>query len=279
MHQLHVYGTGGVYVNPNINRIYADSMQAGTFYGALSGNASTASHATKVQSNNTNSGTTMYINGTPTLGTGSKDLYHSNEFYFTPSNGYLYATRFVGYLQGNISGSSTSCSGNSATASSASSASVASTVTTNYSNTNANYYINGTTGVVTGNKSLYHTNAVYFNASNDYLYAVDVVATSDERLKDRVGPIENALDKVNTLDGFLYTWNDNYTGSDESVQVGVSAQQVEKVLPEAVDELETGYKGVSYGKLVPLLIEAMKELTQENKLIRSELENLKSINT
>jgi hypothetical protein len=106
-----------------------------------------------------------------------------------------------------------------------------------------------------------------------------MVATSDERLKDRVGPIENALDKVNTLDGFLYTWNDNYTGTDESVQVGVSAQQVEKVLPEAVDELETGYKGVSYGKLVPLLIEAMKELTQENKLIRSELENLKSINT
>jgi hypothetical protein len=214
----------------------------------------------------------MYINGTPTLGTASKDLYHSNEFYFTPSNGYLYATRFVGYLQGNISGSSTSCSGNAATASSAS---VASTVSINYNNnSNGNYHM-----LWGSSTSVYATAGVYVNPLYNVIYATDMVATSDERLKDRVGPIENALDKVNTLDGFLYTWNDNYTGTDESVQVGVSAQQVEKVLPEAVDELETGYKGVSYGKLVPLLIEAMKELTQENKLIRSELENLKSINT
>ena len=253
-----------------------NAVSATRFYGAVTGavtgNASTASHATKVQSTLSNSSTTMYINGTPTLGTASKDLYHSNEFYFTPSNGYLYATRFVGYLQGNISGTAavaSACSGNSA------SASVASTVSINYNNnSNSTYQMLWGSG-----NSVYGTAGVYVNPLYNVIYATDMVATSDERLKDRVGPIENALDKVNTLDGFLYTWNDNYTGTDESVQVGVSAQQVEKVLPEAVDELETGYKGVSYGKLVPLLIEAMKELTQENKLIRSELENLKSINT
>ena len=87
------------------------------------------------------------------------------------------------------------------------------------------------------------------------------------------------MDKVCAIDGFLYKWNDKYTGKDDTVQVGVSAQDVEKVLPEAVDELETGYKGVKYDKLVPLLIEAIKELREENINLRSDIEDLKSINS
>ena len=55
------------------------------------------------------------------------------------------------------------------------------------------------------------------------------------------------------------------------MQVGVSAQEVEKVLPEAVIEKEDGYKGVKYDKLVPLLIESIKEL-------KAEIEELKGIN-
>ena len=79
-------------------------LSAVTFSGALSGNASSASHATKVQSTYTNAGTTMYINGTPTLGTASKDMYHTNAIYMTPSNDYLYAARFVGPLTGAVTG-------------------------------------------------------------------------------------------------------------------------------------------------------------------------------
>ena len=79
-------------------------LSAVTFSGALSGNASSASHATKVQSTYTNSGTAMYINGTSVLGTASKDMYHTNAIYMTPSNDYLYAARFVGPLTGAVTG-------------------------------------------------------------------------------------------------------------------------------------------------------------------------------
>ena len=93
------------------------------------------------------------------------------------------------------------------------------------------------------------------------------------RLKDKVGDIDNALDKVCSIDGFLYTWNDKAQSEDkETVQVGVSAQQVQEVLPEAVSEGEEGYLVVKYDKLVPLLIESIKEL-------KSEIEELKRINS
>jgi len=92
-------------------------------------------------------------------------------------------------------------------------------------------------------------------------------AASDDTLKtDRV-TIENALDKVLSLNGFTFTWNDKAEklGFVKGVtQVGVSAQEVQKVLPEAVktEELEgEEILVVKYEKLVPLLIEAIKELS------------------
>jgi len=107
----------------------------------------------------------------------------------------------------------------------------------------------------------------------------DVVAyySSDKRLKDNIKPIENSLDKVNKLTGYEFDWNDKqdiYEGHD----IGVIAQEVEEVAPEIVETRESGYKAIKYEKLTALLINAVKELTEENKQIRLELENLKSIN-
>ena len=101
----------------------------------------------------------------------------------------------------------------------------------------------------------------------------DVVAfySSDERLKDNITPIENSLEKVGQLKGYEFDWNDNqevYEGHD----VGVIAQEVEKVVPEIVETRKhDGYKAVKYEKLVPLLINAINEL-------KAEIEELKSIN-
>ena len=118
----------------------------------------------------------------------------------------------------------------------------------------------------------YHTGGITLNASSNIVNATDFIASSDERLKTKVGTLDNALDKVCSIDGFLYTWNDKAQSKDkETVQVGVSAQQVQEVLPEAVAEGEEGYLGVKYDKLVPLLIESIKEL-------KAEIEELKSIN-
>jgi hypothetical protein len=97
----------------------------------------------------------------------------------------------------------------------------------------------------------------------------DITAfASDERLKENIQPLENALDKVLALNGFTYNFNEigQSLGFDGSVRcVGVSAQEVQKVLPEAVKPApaDENYITVQYEKLVPLLIEAIKELKAE----------------
>ena len=103
-----------------------------------------------------------------------------------------------------------------------------------------------------------------------------IAAYSDERLKDFDGKIEGALDKVMSLNGYYYTENAvaKSLGLDnDERQIGVSAQEVMAVLPEVVCDApinnsedapeDADYKTVKYEKLVPLLIEAIKELKEE----------------
>lgn len=102
--------------------------------------------------------------------------------------------------------------------------------------------------------------------------------SSDERLKNFKGKIENALDKVQKLNGYYYEWNDTAKGIDadafkDNVEIGVNAQEVMEVMPEVVTtapivdihNLDTDYKTVYYDKLVPLLIESVKELKNRNE--------------
>jgi len=104
----------------------------------------------------------------------------------------------------------------------------------------------------------------------------DVIAfnSSDERYKDNIQPISEPLWKLNQIGGYTFNWNDNqdvYEGHD----VGVIAQEVHKVLPEVVGEKSDGYLGVKYEKIVPLLIESVKELTKKTKKLERELKKLK----
>ena len=106
---------------------------------------------------------------------------------------------------------------------------------------------------------------------------------SDERLKDFSGKIDGALDKVMSLNGYYYTGNEvakSLGFSDTERQVGVSAQEVEAIMPEVVHAApindaegspeDADYKTVQYEKLVPLLIEAIKELKQEINTLRGD---------
>jgi hypothetical protein len=101
---------------------------------------------------------------------------------------------------------------------------------------------------------------------------------SDRRLKTEIGKIENALDKVDQLTGILYTQNklaEEFGYNNYEVQVGLRAQDVQIAQPEAVkpapfDIADDGssksgenYLTVQYEKLVPLLVEAIKELRVE----------------
>ena len=107
-------------------------------------------------------------------------------------------------------------------------------------------------------------NPVTINSSGDVNATGDVVAyySSDKRLKDNIVRIENPLEKVGKIGGYEFDWNDKqetYTGKD----VGVIAQEIQEVLPELVTERDNGYLAVKYEKIVPLLIESIKELKQE----------------
>jgi hypothetical protein len=86
----------------------------------------------------------------------------------------------------------------------------------------------------------------------------DVIAYSDERVKENIKTIDNSLEKVNKLRGVEF----NKIGEDKK-SVGVIAQEIEKILPEVVRTDDEGMKSVAYGNVVGVLIEAVKELTKE----------------
>ena len=91
----------------------------------------------------------------------------------------------------------------------------------------------------------------------------DIIAysSSDQRLKDNITPISNALDKVLSISGNTFDWNEK--SGKEGSDVGVIAQEILEVIPEVVTTRDNGYLAVRYEKLVPLLIEAIKELKEE----------------
>ena len=107
---------------------------------------------------------------------------------------------------------------------------------------------------------------------------------SDERLKDFHGNIDSALDKVNQLNGYYFTENETAKelGYDnDKRQVGVSAQEVQAVLPEVVAAapISDEYLTVKYEKLAPLFIEAIKEIDKKYQdkidMLMEEIEKLK----
>src|SRR6056300_913260 len=154
----------------------------------------------------------------------------------------------------------------------------ATNVTNNNQLTNGAGYTTYSSNQATNNNSNVHFEGLMVgqtsgSTANTIRCTGDVVAfySSDERLKDNITPIKNSLEKVGQLKGYEFDWNDKqevYEGHD----VGVIAQEVEKVVPEIVETRKhDGYKAVKYEKLVPLLINAINEL-------KAEIEELKVIN-
>jgi hypothetical protein len=87
--------------------------------------------------------------------------------------------------------------------------------------------------------------------------------SSDKRLKLNVEPIQNSLDKVLKIGGYTFDWDETKQDELKGKDVGVIAQEIQEVLPEVVTERKDGYLAVRYEKIVPLLIESIKELSQK----------------
>ena len=90
---------------------------------------------------------------------------------------------------------------------------------------------------------------------------------SDDRLKSKLGNIQNALESLKTLNGFYYKANDlaQSLGYTDKTEVGLSAQEVQKILPEIVvpAPIDDKYLTIHYERIIPLLVEAIKELSAE----------------
>ena len=89
---------------------------------------------------------------------------------------------------------------------------------------------------------------------------ITAFSSSDVSLKENITPISNAVDKVRSISGNTFTWNEKsvYNGEEGT---GIIAQEIEALeLPGVTETRQDGTKAVRYDRLVPLLIEAIKEL-------------------
>ncbi|MDD2716461.1 MAG: tail fiber domain-containing protein [Candidatus Wallbacteria bacterium] len=103
---------------------------------------------------------------------------------------------------------------------------------------------------------------------------------SDVRWKKNITPLTGSLGKICKLEGVTYEWKkeENQTkGFETGTRVGLIAQEVEKIIPELVTTDKDGYKGLYYEKLVPLLIEAIKEQRKKIESLKVELKRQNEI--
>jgi hypothetical protein len=136
------------------------------------------------------------------------------------------------------------------------------------------------TSDTTGTHKVRFTGGGQIDAAGD-IVAYATLGSSDRKLKENIQKVEGALELVSQLDGVTFDWKDKERGSS----AGVIAQNVEEVLPSAVRDVDTigeegqTHKAVDYNQLSALFIEAIKELKEENKSLRAEIESLKDINS
>jgi hypothetical protein len=155
-------------------------------------------------------------------------------------------------------------------------------------------------GNLTWNGSTFYVNGIIQSAN--YLYiASDIYATgnitayySDERLKTKISNIKDPLEIINKLNGFYYTPNELARKNgikNTSIEIGLSAQEVQKVLPEIVkiapfdsernkDDVIVSKSGenyltLSYERLIPVFVEAIKELERKNIELTREIALIK----
>ena len=111
------------------------------------------------------------------------------------------------------------------------------------------------------------------NSSGTFTVSGDVVAygsPSDISLKENIKPIENALDKVEKLQGVTFDWKDKQENILHIKEdIGFIAQDVQKVLPELVRKNENGKLSLRHQGVIPILLEAIKELREEVKQLKT----------
>ena len=140
----------------------------------------------------------------------------------------------------------------------ASSLTVGKITITDETTANASYYPMLSVGTSSGNSANVSSTKLTFNPATGLLVSTDYNSSSDMTLKQDITLINNPLDIISQLTGFGFTWKDS-----KQKAYGLSAQEVEKVIPEIVKDRPDGTKGINYMNLTAFLIEAIKDLKQE----------------
>ena len=124
--------------------------------------------------------------------------------------------------------------------------------------TNSSFYPTLSSSTSAGVSLKVSSTKLFFNPSTGLLTSTDYNSSSDITLKENFVPITNPLDIIGQLNGFGFNWKDSKEKS-----YGLSAQDVEKVLPEIVKNRPDGTKGINYLNIIAFLVEAVKDLKQE----------------
>jgi len=95
-----------------------------------------------------------------------------------------------------------------------------------------------------------------FEASNDIV----AYSSSDKNWKKNIKNIDSPLEKLSQINGVEFDWiEDEPVHGNKGHDIGVIAQEIEQILPEAVQTRESGMKAVQYDKIIPLLVECIKD--------------------
>ena len=141
-------------------------------------------------------------------------------------------------------------------------------------------YVDNGPSVLVGNVAIGQTtvDGNYYLYVNGNAYASSgFISGSDQRWKKDIKTLDDSLSKIAALRGVSYQWRQSEfpdKNFSEGEQIGIVAQEIEKVFPELVSENSKGYKSVSYTGLVAPLIEAVKSLKQQNESQQATIDDL-----
>ena len=259
-----VYGTGGIYCNPFTDTIYTYAYRGN---GNVGGTGEASWHPAGIYSGGTNwLYGTVYLNGNDISGAGQ--VYANGWFRNSLNNTGLYNENTTQHWSSKDNGYWD--------ASSTTSVSAIRLFTGGHISAIRGYLFANSSNEI----GLQDQNGSWLircaSVSNTYLTGTltatgDVIAFSDARVKENVETVTDAVEIVSKLRGVTYNRTDV---EDKSRKVGVIAQEVLEVLPEVVNQGDDGMYGVSYGNIVAVLIEAVKEQQAQIQDLSKQIEYL-----